>query len=468
MVIPGFTPLRSAALVILVIALLASTLSCGSSHSSSQQPSIGTAYAGPATMYLREDLAAKSAPIVEVKHGDRLDILETRRRLVRVRTAAGVEGWVDANLLLSAEQMEELRRMASGAEKFPSQGTATVFDALNVHTEPNRPSPSFAQIPEGGSVEVLAHRAVPRGASTKPAPLTKTVKPPAKPSKKDSKKAASLLPPPPAPRPPSDWQQMSRPRASDLPGYTPPVLPPPPPLEDWDLVRTKDGKVGWVLARMLSMAIPDDVAQYAEGQRITAYLAIGEVADGDQIKKNWLWTTASTGLHLADFDGIRVFVWSKSRHRYETAYIERNVTGYYPVQLVDIPGGKEKGFSLIARDRSAQDRLAQNKAAQDKDAQNKSAPDKVVRGKVARGKAARDKTLQEQATPADMNGALMKRTYAFSGYHVRLVSKEPVVRGAEESSPALDTASGASPQPAPATGGWWHKIGAWPRRWFSH
>ena len=195
--------------------------------------------------------------------------------------------------------------------------------------------------------------------------------------------------------------------------------------------------------------------------RITAYLAIGEVADGDQIKKNWLWTTASTGLHLADFDGIRVFVWSKSRHRYETAYIERNVTGFYPVQLVDIPGGKEKGFSLIARDRTEQDKAAQARVAQGKTA----GPGKGKRDKTTRDKGAQDKDAKDRDAQ-DNNGALMKRTYAFSGYHVRLVSKEPVVRGAEESSPALDTASGASPQPAP--GGWWHKISAWPRRWFSH
>ena len=40
-------------------------------------------------------------------------------------------------------------------------------------------------------------------------------------------------------------------------------------MDDWNLVRTLDGKVGWVLTRPLSMAIPDEVAQYAEGHRIT-------------------------------------------------------------------------------------------------------------------------------------------------------------------------------------------------------
>jgi len=50
-------------------------------------------------------------------------------------------------------------------------------------------------------------------------------------------------------------------------------------------VRTKDGSVGWVLARNLYMSVPDDVAQYAEGKRITAYLALGDVRDGNEVKQ---------------------------------------------------------------------------------------------------------------------------------------------------------------------------------------
>ncbi len=134
---------------------------------------------------------------------------------------------------------------------------------------------------------------------------------------------------------------MSRPRASDLPDYQAPEAPPPPPLDDWDLVRTKDGTAGWVLARNLYMSVPDDVAQYAEGNRITSYLSIGDVQDGDQVKHNWLWTTAASSLKTAEFDSFRVFVWSKSRHRYETAFIERNVTGFFPVVLADVPRRQE-------------------------------------------------------------------------------------------------------------------------------
>jgi hypothetical protein len=61
------------------------------------------------------------------------------------------------------------------------------------------------------------------------------------------------------------------------------------------------------------------------------------VRDDDEVKKIWLWTTIEQSLQPYDFDSYRVFVWSLRHHRYETAYIQRRVTGYFPV-LVEPPG----------------------------------------------------------------------------------------------------------------------------------
>ena len=82
------------------------------------------------------------------------------------------------------------------------------------------------------------------------------------------------------------------------------------------------------------MAIPDEVAQYAEGRRITSYFSLGEVQDGDLKKHDWLWTTISDGNYPWDYDSFRVFIWSVRRHRFETAYIERKVKGYFPVRML--------------------------------------------------------------------------------------------------------------------------------------
>jgi hypothetical protein len=118
--------------------------------------------------------------------------------------------------------------------------------------------------------------------------------------------------------------------------------------DDWSLVRIADGEAGWTLTRWLNMAIPDEVAQYAEGRRIVSYFSLGGVRDGDQTKNIWLWTTIGSGPHAYDFDNFRVFIWSLRRHRYETSYIERNLTGFAPVTLenVTFAGAQYPGFSV--------------------------------------------------------------------------------------------------------------------------
>ena len=47
-----------------------------------------------------------------------------------------------------------------------------------------------------------------------------------------------------------------------------------PVLEDWWLVRDAENRVGWVLARMVDVDAPLDIAQYAEGQRFVAFFVL--------------------------------------------------------------------------------------------------------------------------------------------------------------------------------------------------
>ena len=86
-----------------------------------------------------------------------------RRRFIKVRTADDKEGWVDGYALLTTQQMDDLRTLAERAQQLPSQGMASVYDVLNMHTEPSRQSPSFYQIPEKGQVDIIGHRVAPRG-----------------------------------------------------------------------------------------------------------------------------------------------------------------------------------------------------------------------------------------------------------------------------------------------------------------
>ena len=344
-------------------------------------------------------MALKSPVSATLKHGQRLDIIEYRRRFVKVRTEQGAEGWTDMRQLLTPEQMAGLRQMAESVSQYPSQGSASVFEPLNMHFEPNRVSPSFWQIPENAKVDVIGHKLMPRTqplAVSMPAPLAKPTVPRRKAKERQAQTRIAPPPPPPAPKPPGDWLALSVPKL-DAEQPEPPKPEPKPaaasPMDDWSLVRTNDGKVGWVLTRMLSMAIPDEVAQYAEGHRITSYFPLGQVQDGDAVKNNWLWTTIVKGLEPYEFDSFRVFVWSRKHHRYETAYIERNVEGHFPVAVKT--SGSAPSFSLIL---------------------------------------------------AGDDGTLYRKTYTFEGYRIRMVNKEPYNNAA----PSLEAPQRAASLPVQA------------------
>ncbi len=320
----------------------------GCKEEPARMPSLGEAFAGPITLNLREDIAPGSKTVATLKHGDRVELLQARRRFIKVRTTKGVEGWTDNRQLMMPEQMKELRDFSERSAILPSQGSATVFSTLNMHAEPNRQSPSFYQIAEGSPVDVVGHRATPRVTQV-PAAAPPILKPlPVVRRKKSGKKDSAIPPPPkaPAPKPPENWLELSKTRPAEqqsLPVKLPePVVP--IRMDDWSLVRTKNGKAGWVLTRMLNMTIPDEVAQYAEGHRITSYFSLSKVQDGDLAKNNWLWTTIRDGALPYEFDSFRVFIWSLRHHRYETAYIQRNVKGFYPIE---VKLGATPSFSLI-------------------------------------------------------------------------------------------------------------------------
>jgi hypothetical protein len=411
----GNTPSRKLAALVLAIPAALFTVSCGDQPD--REPVLAEAYVAPATLQLRAELVSGAALAATLHHGDRVEIIGRRRRFYKLRTASGKVGWADSIQLLSTRGMEHLRELSRQTEEAPSQGQATVFDVLNVHTAPNRQAPTIFQIQPGAKVEVIAHELVPRAPYNPPAPLLPAIDP-VTPVKKKKKKKEPQVPPPPRPKPPpppADWLRMSA--AANQPQ---PASPDPRPLqapaaktaveELWSLVRARDGKSGWVLARMLFMSLPDEVAQHAERARIAAYFHVGDTTGKSGASHPaWLWATSSRPRE--GFDSLRLFTWNTRRNRYETAYIERNLTGFLPVIIERGASGAATGFAAVV---------------------------------------------------AEKDGALQTRVYTINGLRVRLASRRPatvprrwhIPAGADNLS--LPQSTPATPQP-----GWRDKIPSW-------
>ena len=105
------------------------------------------------------------------------------------------------------------------------------------------------------------------------------------------------------------------------------------------MVRDGQGHTGWVWSRMIDVDIPNGISGLAEGQRYVGAYVLRTVDDPDSSFPNGkapeylaLMNSWKEGLPY-DFDQVRVFTWNTRRHRYETAFRQRNLQGYLPVTV---------------------------------------------------------------------------------------------------------------------------------------
>jgi hypothetical protein len=307
---------------------------------------------------LRDRVATMYSKVGTIHNGDRVDVLERQKRFVRVRTDSGVEGWVEQRSLISQEVFDGFQKLIQDNTGQAVQGHGTTRAELNMHLTPSRDGEHLYQLKDAEKVEILKRATTDKNAPKPPPPP----KPGAQPSPKgqsagkDQPQATSAPPagasspasstsrsqttstqPSPAPVPAPQSTAGAKTGASAAAGKGKEVEPPKPLMEDWYLVRNPSGKVGWVLLRMIDLDVPLDVAQYAEGQRITGYFILNTVQEtiDDQPKEIpqylMLLNQPKDGLPY-DYNQIRVFTRNRNRHRYETAYRERNMEGYLPVK----------------------------------------------------------------------------------------------------------------------------------------
>jgi hypothetical protein len=247
---------------------------------------------------LRDQVATIYNRVGTVKNGERVEVLEHEKRFSRVRTASGVEGWIEQRYLVDQQTYDGLQKLTKDNAKDPVQAPGILRNDTNLHLTPGRETEHLYQLSAGAKVSLLKRATA------------------------DKQPGAVVQPKPGG-------------KASG------------PVLEDWWLVRDAEGRVGWVLARMVDIDVPLDVAQYAEGQRFVAFFALNQVQDPgkegtDKNVSQYLCvlTEPHDGLPY-DYDQIRVFTWNVRKHRYETAYREHGLNGFLPVAITSENFDKE-------------------------------------------------------------------------------------------------------------------------------
>jgi hypothetical protein len=258
------------------------------------------AYVSAPQAALRDQVATIYNRVGNVKNGERVEVLDREKRFARVRTSTGIEGWIEQRFLVDEKTYDGLQKLTADNQNDPVQAPGLLRNETNLHITPGRESEHLYQLASGAKVAIL--------------------------KRATAEKQPGTAPPPKA--------------VATRPGSTKP--PAGPVLEDWWLVRDDQGRVGWVLSRMVDVDAPLEIAQYAEGQRFVAFFALDEVPDGD--KKIPQYLCVMTDPHDGspyDYDQVRVFTWNVHKHRYETAYREHGLEGVLPVTITKQDFDKE-------------------------------------------------------------------------------------------------------------------------------
>lgn len=287
----GSSPIPRAALVFVIFALLTS---CGRGR----HRVLEVAYVSAAQASLRDQVAAIYNRVGTVKNGERVEIIDREKRFARVRTASGQEGWIEQRYLVDQKTYNAFQDLTRDNQNDPMQAPGILRNETNLHIAPGRESEHLYQLASGAKISLLKRATAEKQGVVPAAPRTN--------GGRSGKTAAG------------------------------------PVLEDWWLVRDDQSRVGWVLARMVDVDVPLDIAQYAEGQRFVAFFKLDEVQDGDKKVPQYLCllTDPHDGLPF-DFDQVRVFTWNVRRHRYETAYHEHGLRGVLPVTVTQEAFEKE-------------------------------------------------------------------------------------------------------------------------------
>lgn len=273
---------------------------------------IETAYVRGGGVPLRDQLGPTSGLLATLQGGEKVEVLGRRTRWAQVRLPGGRTGWIHSRDLASPKLFEQFRQLAAVNATSASQGKALIRRDANLHLDAGSDTEAFYRLAEREPVEILTHRITERVERSSGGPE----------KEKDDEIDAT----------PEEVPKV------DVKG-----------AEDWFLVRASGARVGWLRESFLDVDPPIEIARYNEGLRIRAWFVLFEERVGGETHSWYLWATIHPRPGLPfDYDEIRVFVWNPNKSRYETSYRERNLIGFYPIQVrnINTPAGPQPAFEL--------------------------------------------------------------------------------------------------------------------------
>ena len=232
---------------------------------------------------VRNSTAVLAVELAQLQRAEEVDILERKgTEWVRVRTRAGIEGWVESRHVLSKRAFERAQELEREMASIQRQARGQLVGSAAIRLTPGRASEEnvLFYAPAGTPVDVLRHE-------------------------RTSRMGQELIP--------RHYEPRARPRRS----------PESAPASDvWYCVRLPESflvRVGWVYAPLVELKVPDRLRHLQGDYVFVAWYELAQVEDPEiGASSHYLTfdTHRTAPVPGTDFERLRLWVWDLAQHRY--------------------------------------------------------------------------------------------------------------------------------------------------------
>jgi hypothetical protein len=291
------------------------------------------------TAQIRTSYAVVAADLLEVKRGDRLDVLDQLEfdkvlwYRVRAHDDVKTEGWIEAQNVITSGVLDKSKKLAEQFKDVPAQAAGQLRAASNLRLASDmNPDNLLYRLPSGSTFEIMDWKFVPK----QEVPDVDDAN-----ANKQSKKSKN--------------EDLEAAKEDDEPDK----------LDDkydmWYLVKldpsVSPAPAGWLFGRQVELQVPSDIIYFQQNnkkfvswERLDADNADKGTVTKGSVPGSWVVLTRtnivkSTDGNEPDFDGIVVLAFDKYDQSYYTAWrTSGDVWGELPLRIEG--SGDNKTFIL--------------------------------------------------------------------------------------------------------------------------
>jgi hypothetical protein len=299
------------------------------------------------TAQIRTSYSVVAADLLEVKRGDRLDVIDQVEfekvpwYRVRAHDDAQTEGWIEAQNVITSETLEKSRKLAEGFKDQASQAAGIIRSASNLRSAPDmNPENVLFKLANGSTFEIITWKFVPKQEVPDVDDAPKGQQKKGKSSKNEEIEAA---------------------KEADEPDK----------MEDkydvWYLVKldpaVSPAPAGWLFGRQVELQVPSDIVFFQQNNRkFTTWQRLdgdsaNKVGAGDKSLAPGSWVILARNNYSKpidgvepDFDTIMVLAFDKYDQSYYTVWRSPPNTVVWGSLPLKVDGkGDNKTFTVKLR-----------------------------------------------------------------------------------------------------------------------